>query len=134
MESATPGIYTYLHPLSLHAALPSFTHPLGVVAEIADRVAVMYAGHIVEAGPVEAFFDDPQHPYTIGLMSSVPSVGGRSGRLAAIPGMVPTVDALPPGCRFAPRCPFATPTCSRAVPALRKIGRASCRERVCPYV
>src|SRR3546814_13970912 len=65
-------------------ALIMITHDLGVVAEIADRVAVMYAGHIVEAGPVEAIFDDPQHPYTIGLMSSVPSVGGRSGRLAAL--------------------------------------------------
>jgi oligopeptide/dipeptide ABC transporter ATP-binding protein len=103
-------------------ALMMITHDLGVVAEIADRVAVMYAGRIAEAGPVEAIFDDPQHPYTIGLMSSVPSLGGRSGRLAAIPGMVPTVDALPAGCRFAPRCPFATPACSAAVPALRRLG------------
>jgi peptide/nickel transport system ATP-binding protein len=103
-------------------ALIMITHDLGVVAETADRVAVMYAGRIAEAGPVEAIFDDPQHPYTIGLMSSVPSLGGRSGRLAAIPGMVPTVDALPAGCRFAPRCPFATPACSAAAPALRRVG------------
>src|SRR3546814_13207215 len=93
------------------------THDLGVVAGIADRVAVMYAGHIVEAGPVEAIFADPQNPYTIGLMSSVPSVGGRSGRLAAIPVLVPEVAALPPGCRFAARCPIAPPTCRREVPA-----------------
>jgi len=102
-------------------ALIMITHDLGVVAEIADRVAVMYAGRLVESGPVNAIFDDPQHPYTIGLMGSVPSLGGRRGRLATIPGMVPTVDALPVGCRFAPRCPFAAPACAEAVPALRTL-------------
>ncbi|MEO3427470.1 ABC transporter ATP-binding protein [Pelagibius sp. CAU 1746] len=102
-------------------ALIMITHDLGVVAEIANRVAVMYAGHIVEQGPVDAIFDDPQHPYTIGLMNSVPSLGGRRGRLTTIPGMVPLMDAMPAGCRFAPRCPFATPVCSEAAPALRNI-------------
>src|SRR3546814_2036765 len=91
-DTATTEIYTYGHTLSLHDALPIFrtlqqetgtalimiTHDLGVVAEIADRVAVMYAGRIAESGPVEAIFDDPQHPYTIGLMSSIPSLAGRS--------------------------------------------------------
>ena len=104
-------------------ALIMITHDLGVVAEIADSVAVMYAGRIAEAGPAKAIFDDPQHPYTIGLMSSVPSIGARNGRLATIAGMVPTVDALPAGCRFAPRCPFATAACSAARPPLRPLGR-----------
>jgi peptide/nickel transport system ATP-binding protein len=103
-------------------ALILITHDLGVVAQIADRVAVMYAGRIAEQGPVGAIFDDPQHPYTIGLMSSVPSLDRRRGRLATIPGMVPTVDGLPDGCRFAPRCPFAGPPCMEAVPALRRLG------------
>ena len=102
-------------------ALILITHDLGVVAEVADRVAVMYAGHIVEQGPVGAIFDDPQHPYTIGLMNSVPSLGGRRGRLTTIPGMVPLIDAMPAGCRFAPRCPFATEACGAAVPALREL-------------
>ncbi|MEQ9608926.1 MAG: dipeptide ABC transporter ATP-binding protein DppD, partial [Kiloniellaceae bacterium] len=87
-----------------------------------DRVAVMYAGHIVEQGPVGAIFDDPQHPYTIGLMNSVPALGGRRGRLTTIPGMVPLIDAMPAGCRFAPRCPFATEACRAAVPPLRSLG------------
>ena len=103
-------------------ALMLITHDLGVVAETADRVAVMYAGRIAEEGPVDVIFDDPQHPYTIGLMSSVPSLDRRRGRLATIPGMVPTIDALPAGCRFAPRCPFAGPPCREAVPALRRLG------------
>ncbi len=110
-------------------ALIMITHDLGVVAEIADRVCVMYAGHIVEDGPVEAIFDDPQHPYTIGLMSSVPSVGPRSGRLATIGGMVPAIDQMPSGCRFQPRCPFAQANCAAASPPLEGSGpnhRAAC--------
>jgi oligopeptide/dipeptide ABC transporter ATP-binding protein len=103
-------------------ALMLITHDLGVVAETADRVAVMYAGRIAEEGPVDAVFDDPQHPYTIGLMSSIPSLERRRGRLAAIAGMVPTMEALPPGCRFAPRCPFADAACRADVPALRPLG------------
>jgi oligopeptide/dipeptide ABC transporter ATP-binding protein len=103
-------------------ALMLITHDLGVVAETADRVAVMYAGRIAEQGPVDAVFDDPQHPYTIGLMSSIPSLERRRGRLAAIAGMVPTIEALPPGCRFAPRCPFADAACRVEVPALRPLG------------
>ena len=102
-------------------AMILITHDLGVVAEVAQKVAVMYAGRIVEAGPVEAIFADPQHPYTIGLIGSMPSLGGRSGRLATIPGLVPTPDAMPEGCRFAERCPFAGPDCA-AAPALRSLG------------
>ncbi|PVB62435.1 ABC transporter ATP-binding protein [Labrenzia sp. 011] len=110
-------------------ALIMITHDLGVVAEIADRVCVMYAGHIVEDGPVETIFDDPQHPYTIGLMSSVPSVGPRSGRLATIAGMVPAIDDMPTGCRFTPRCPFAQENCALSPPVLDQHGpshRAAC--------
>ena len=80
------------------------THDLGVVAEMADRVAVMYAGRIVEEAPVDALFADPKHPYTRGLMASIP--GGAPGtRLRAIQGTVPPLGQLPPGCAFAPRCP-----------------------------
>ena len=99
-------------------ALLMITHDLGVVAEIADEVAVMYAGRIVETGPVEAIFNDPQHPYTLGLMSSMPSVGARSGRLTTIPGSVPPPQALPTGCRFATRCPFADTLCHVQIPPL----------------
>ncbi|WP_282047456.1 ABC transporter ATP-binding protein [Roseibium album] len=102
-------------------ALIMITHDLGVVAEIADHVAVMYAGKIVEQGPVQAIFDDPQHPYTIGLMSSLPSLGERQSRLTTIAGMVPTTDRMPSGCRFAPRCPFTTVTCEAQAPELSAV-------------
>lgn len=105
----------------LGTALILITHDLGVVAEVADDVAVMYAGRIVEAGPVEAIFADPQHPYTIGLMSSLPSLGQRTGRLVSIPGMVPPAAMLPHGCRFAGRCPFCLPACVAEAPPLLEI-------------
>jgi len=98
------------------AALIMITHDLGVVAEMADQVAVMYAGRIVETGPVRAIFEDPQHPYTIGLMSSMPSLGEGGDRLVTIPGVVPPPTALPAGCRFAPRCPFRIPACEARPP------------------
>jgi peptide/nickel transport system ATP-binding protein len=100
------------------------THDLGVVAETADRVAVMYAGRIVEEAPVEALFELPLHPYTRGLMSSIPHVvdgavvGRTAGRLTEIPGMVPPLWALPAGCAFAPRCPLATDQCRAQRPPL----------------
>ena len=100
------------------------THNLGVVAEVAHRVAVMYAGRIVEAGPVAEVFKAPRHPYTMGLLKSMPRLGTasamkRSGeKLPAIPGMVPSLANLPAGCAFAPRCPFAIEACRRAMPAL----------------
>jgi len=112
------------------AALLMITHDLGVVAEIADEVAVMYAGRVVEHGPVAQVFADPQHPYTLGLMGSMPAVAGRLGRLATIAGSVPSADAMPPGCRFAGRCPFAEPNCAGAAPALATLGpghRVACR-------
>ncbi len=96
------------------AALIMITHDLGVVAEMADKVAVMYAGRIVEAGSAAQIFDDPQHPYTLGLMSSMPSLGGGRDRLVTIPGSVPSPMDMPAGCRFAARCPLAQPECARA--------------------
>ncbi|ORE90475.1 dipeptide/oligopeptide/nickel ABC transporter permease/ATP-binding protein [Aurantimonas sp. 22II-16-19i] len=91
------------------------THNLAVVAEIADRVAVMYAGELVEEGPVEAVFARPRHPYTAALIGSVPE--GGAARLVAIPGTVPAPGHMPPGCRFAPRCDHAEAICREAPPA-----------------
>ena len=109
-------------------ALVLITHDLGVVAEVADHVAVMYAGRIVESGPAAAVLEDPQHPYTLGLLGSAPTLGRRDGPLATIPGLVPSPDALPEGCRFRGRCPFAEDRCAEA-PPLREIvpgHRAAC--------
>ncbi|PIL21080.1 hypothetical protein P775_05920 [Puniceibacterium antarcticum] len=103
------------------AAMILITHDLGVVAEMADQVAVMYAGRIVEKGPVAQIFDDPQHPYTIGLMSSMPSLGARADRLVTIPGVVPQAADMPAGCRFASRCPFRSGICD-TVPPLSSVG------------
>jgi peptide/nickel transport system ATP-binding protein len=91
------------------------THDLGVVAEMADRVAVMYAGRIVEQAPVRQLFRDPRHPYTRGLLASIPG-GNRGSKLQAIEGTVPPLGSLPPGCAFAPRCPHRFEPCDRAVP------------------
>ncbi|MEA3537484.1 ABC transporter ATP-binding protein [Rhizobium sp. CC-YZS058] len=100
------------------------THNLGVVAEIAHRVAVMYAGRIVETGPVSEVFRRPRHPYTIGLLASMPRLGDASRmkqageQLAAIPGVVPSLTNMPPGCAFEPRCRFAVEACRQAIPPL----------------
>jgi oligopeptide/dipeptide ABC transporter ATP-binding protein len=94
------------------------THDLGVVAEVADTVAVMYAGKVVEIGPVRQVFEDPQHPYTLGLIGSLPSLGRREGRLSAIPGTVPPPHLWPAGCRFSTRCPFADARCRSDAPPL----------------
>lgn len=102
------------------AALLLITHDLGVVAEVADHVAVMYAGQVVEQGTVGDIFRDPQHPYTLGLMGSMPSVGPKSGRLTTIKGSVPPPHALPKGCRFATRCPFADRHCHAVIPPLTR--------------
>ncbi|APO68774.1 oligopeptide ABC transporter ATP-binding protein [Rhizobium gallicum] len=103
------------------------THNLGVVAEIAHRVAVMYAGRIVEEGPVGEVFRHPKHPYTIGLLASMPRLGDATRmklageKLAAIPGMVPSLMKMPPGCAFSPRCKFAIDACRAAVPPLEDV-------------
>jgi oligopeptide/dipeptide ABC transporter ATP-binding protein len=99
-------------------ALLLITHDLGVVGEMADEVAVMYAGRIVEQCAVHTLFERPEHPYTIGLLGALPSAPGSSERLTAIEGTVPPGTALPPGCRFHPRCPFAVARCRQEVPPL----------------
>ncbi|MBI4879402.1 MAG: ABC transporter ATP-binding protein [Planctomycetes bacterium] len=100
-------------------ALLLITHDLGVVAELAQRVAVMYAGRIVEEALVEDLFAAPSHPYTRGLLASLPAVAGVAGRLRAIAGSVPEPSAFPPGCRFHPRCPERMERCDQAEPAFR---------------
>ena len=97
------------------------THDLGVVAEMADRVVVMYAGQVVEQAPVAALFAMPQHPYTVGLMGAIPAIDAPRARLAAIDGMVPAATAMPEGCRFAERCPFADARCRAEAPPLAEV-------------
>jgi len=98
------------------------THDMGVIAETADRVAVMYAGRVAEIGPVEAVIRRPAHPYTEGLMASIPSLEHRVERLRQIDGAMPRLDALPPGCRFHPRCPHAFARCVEQQPDLLPAG------------
>ena len=98
------------------------THDLGVVAEVCDEVAVMYAGEIVERAPVDALFAQPEHPYTIGLLGSIPRLDHRTDRLAAIEGLVPSMNEVPAGCRFAPRCPFSSERCHHERPPAIHIG------------
>ena len=102
-------------------AIVLITHDLGVVAEMADEVAVMYAGRVVERATAAALFDDPQHPYTLGLLGSVPRLEENRERLLAIEGSVPSAASLPPGCRFHPRCVFGAPACTEAPPPLRDL-------------
>ena len=106
------------------------THNLGIVGDLADDVAVMYAGQIVETGAVRDVLREPLHPYTKALVQSVPELGANSERLTAIPGTVPTLGAFPSGCRFHPRCAEARPSCSANRPALEMRGR---REIRCPF-
>ncbi|HUR88664.1 MAG TPA: ABC transporter ATP-binding protein [Ramlibacter sp.] len=103
-------------------AIILITHDLGVVAELADDVAVMYAGRIVEKAPVQRLFAHPQHPYTIGLLGSIPSMHLEQERLHAIEGQVPTPSTHMQGCRFAPRCPFAIARCLAEDPPLMDMG------------
>jgi oligopeptide/dipeptide ABC transporter ATP-binding protein len=98
------------------------THNMGLIAEFADRVLVMYAGRLAEKGPVEAIFDAPAHPYTIGLQDSTPDLEGRSARLKTIPGHLPAPDEALPGCRFAPRCGRVVDACLRGQPPLAAMG------------
>jgi peptide/nickel transport system ATP-binding protein len=103
-------------------AIILITHDLGVVAEMADEVAVMYAGRVAERASGTAIFDDPQHPYTLGLLGSIPKIEETRDRLLAIEGAVPPPFALPRGCRFEPRCVFATEGCKASPPPLRPLG------------
>jgi len=104
------------------------THDMGVIAETADRVAVMYAGRIVEIGPVADVIHRPAHPYTIGLMGSIPSIVEERTRLAQIDGAMPRLDAVPGGCAFHPRCAHAVAQCHHDLPVLERTGatRAAC--------
>ena len=105
------------------AAVMLITHDMGVIAETCDRVAVMYAGRIVEIGPVREVIHHPAHPYTAGLMASVPSLTDADGPLAQIEGSLPRLDAIPSGCAFHPRCPKASPRCSAERPELGLVQR-----------
>ncbi|MFF2093089.1 ABC transporter ATP-binding protein [Paenibacillus sp. NPDC058174] len=107
------------------------THDLGVVAEMCDRVVVMYAGRVVEEAPVKELFANPQHPYTQGLIRSVPKLRQKVRRLESIPGNVPDLSRMPAGCKFAPRCPHVMPQCLTAEPELLAASGDSTRKSRC---
>jgi oligopeptide/dipeptide ABC transporter ATP-binding protein len=126
--SVQAGVLDLLDELrqSHDMAMIIITHDMGVVAEAADEVAVMYAGQIVEQAPVEELFDHPEHPYTEALLGALPQIEGegiREGRLTAIPGRPPDLIDPPEACRFAPRCPYAneTDSCATSAPELREL-------------
>jgi len=104
------------------------THDMGVIAETAHRVAVMYAGRIVEVGGVREVIHSPQHPYTVGLMGSIPRISAKRGRLVQIEGSMPRLNAIPPGCAFNPRCPRRFERCALERPHLMPAGtsQAAC--------
>lgn len=104
-----------------HTATLLITHDFGVIAEMADRVAVMYAGQIVESASVVSIFENPMHPYTVGLLESIPRLSSVERRLNVIDGVVPSPQDMPPGCRFGPRCALATEECFTHAPALLEV-------------
>jgi peptide/nickel transport system ATP-binding protein len=110
------------------AAVMLVTHDMGVIAEASDRVAVMYAGRIAEIGPVQQVIHQPAHPYTVGLMGSIPSMGAARERLLQIDGAMPRLNAIPPGCAFNPRCPKVFERCRIERPDLLQAPatRAAC--------
>jgi peptide/nickel transport system ATP-binding protein len=97
------------------------THDLSLLVEISDKIAIMYAGEIVEQAPARELFEDPMHPYTLGLMNSFPSITGIKHKLSGIPGSPPNLIHPPAGCRFHPRCPKAMPVCSETAPAIKSM-------------
>ena len=113
-----------------NAGLLLITHDMGVVSQMATRIAVMYAGQIVEQAEAADFFASPLHPYSIALLEAMPSAATRGKRLKAIPGQVPSAGNFPPGCRFHVRCPVARPDCAVTSPELRPCGDRLVR---CPY-
>ncbi|MCP3755854.1 ABC transporter ATP-binding protein [Streptomyces sp. TBY4] len=106
----------------LNMGLILITHDLGVVADVADKIAVMYAGRIVEAAPVHEIYRSPAHPYTRGLLDSIPRLDQKGQELYAIKGLPPNLLAIPPGCAFNPRCPMAQAVCRTEVPPLAEVG------------
>jgi oligopeptide/dipeptide ABC transporter ATP-binding protein len=105
----------------LGTAIILITHDLGVIAELADEVMVMYAGKVIERCAATRLFSEPQHPYTVGLLGSIPRLHLQQPRLSAIEGIVPDAAAFPEGCRFHPRCPFAVARCRSEIPPLIRI-------------
>lgn len=118
------------------AAVMLITHDMGVIAETADRVVVMYAGRVVEIGRVHDVIHSPRHPYTVGLMGSIPSVYQHVERLVQIDGTMPRLNAIPSGCAFHPRCPHVIPRCKKERPELQQVGttRAACWLQASPEV
>jgi peptide/nickel transport system ATP-binding protein len=107
----------------LNFTMMFISHDLSLAAELADRVATMYAGEVVEIGNVRDVFYTPKHPYTVGLLNAVPPIAGEEFTpLTAIPGSTPNLLAMPSGCSFHPRCPYATDLCSRQAPPLIAVG------------
>jgi oligopeptide/dipeptide ABC transporter ATP-binding protein len=113
------------------AAILLITHDLGVIAEMAHRVVVMYGGRVVETSSVEDLFDGPRHPYAQGLFRSLPRIDAVIDRLAVIPGMVPPATAFPSGCRFRNRCDFATDACAAQLPELERVDGRADRHAAC---
>jgi peptide/nickel transport system ATP-binding protein len=119
----------------LHFAVLFITHDLSLLLEIADRIAVMYAGRIVEIGSAEKIHNEPSHPYTQGLLGSFPSVHGARRELAGIPGSPPDLQALPPGCPFVPRCGHAGAQCREIDMSLARVTEADASHlTACPFV
>ena len=108
-----------------NTAVLLITHDIGVVAEMADNVVVMYTGKVVEEGTVMQVLKTPKHPYTVGLLNSIPSIGQKGQRLNVIPGTVPSPLNLPKGCPFAPRCPHVMAVCREEHPPLKKLDDGS---------
>ena len=106
----------------LGLAMVMISHDLSIIAETCEKVAIMYAGHIVEYGDADAIFKEPLHPYTQGLVKAFPTIHGEKVRLASIPGQPPDLLNPPPACRFNPRCPFVMDVCKKIDPPLQKVG------------
>ena len=128
IQAQVLGLMRKLH--RKNSGLLLITHDMGVVSQMATRIAVMYAGQIVEQADAAAFFNKPLHPYSIALLEAMPSAATRGKRLKAIPGQVPSAGNFPPGCRFHDRCPVARPDCARNPPELLLCGDRLVR---CPY-
>lgn len=112
-------------------ALVLISHDLGVVADMSDRVAVMYGGRVIEEADTGSLFDSPAHPYTKGLIAALPDIDGPRRRLESIPGTVPAPDRLPPGCSFAPRCAIASKICDARMPAFLPYGESQSHFAAC---